>query len=90
MCAFRLSALYIISIMEVWMPTKKNILAFVYVGITFIMSFGVQHSERVTVCEEFENVQDKYAISVLRGEDVVRHLFQKNSRIDTSSSWNIM
>ena len=53
------------SIMEVWMPTKKHISAFVYVGITFIMSFGVQHSERVTVCEEFENAQDKYAISVL-------------------------
>ena len=53
------------SIMEVWMPTKKHISAFVYVGITFIMSFGVQHSERVAVCEEFENTKDKYAISVL-------------------------
>ena len=78
------------SIMEVWMPMKRHISAFVYVGITFIMSLGVKYSERDAVCEVFENAKDKYAMSVLCGEGVVRYLSQKNSRIDTSSSWNIM
>ena len=38
---------------------------------------------------ELGNAKDGYTISVLRGSDVVGHLPQKISRINTSGGWNI-
>ena len=54
------------------------------------MLFGVQQSEKSYIVQEVGNVKDGYAISVLRGSDVVGQLPQMISRINKSGSWNIM
>ena len=71
------------------MLTKKQI-SVVYMDITFMMLFGVQQSEKSCSVQEVGNVKDRYAISVLQGSDVVRHLPQMISGINKSGSWNIM
>ena len=84
-----LSSLYMISTMDVNEVTHLSS-RIVYVAITLIMLFGVQHMQSEKSSSEVRNAKDRYAISVLQGSDVLGHLPQKISRFFTSSSWNIM
>ena len=55
------------------------------------MLFGVQQSENweMRSAREVGNVKGGYAIFILRGSDIVVHLAQKISAINTSNDWNI-